>query len=68
LNGRSGQQLAEMPYIGHPGLEPGIRYWSVHRTPYLIVYRVKAEAVEILRLWHGRRDWMREKLVVNEAR
>ncbi|WP_246371180.1 type II toxin-antitoxin system RelE/ParE family toxin [Marilutibacter penaei] len=28
------------------------------RTPYLIVYRAGDDAVEILRVWHGRRDWM----------
>lgn len=65
---QAGRQLAETPYVGHPGLEPGTRHWSVQRTPYLIVYRVKVEAVEVLRLWHGRRDWMRETLAVNETR
>jgi plasmid stabilization system protein ParE len=65
---QAGRQLSEAPYIGHPGLEPGTRHWNVQRTPYLIVYRVSVEAVEILRMWHGRRDWTREHLAVNEVR
>lgn len=65
---QAGRQLAESPYLGHPGLEPGTRHWRVQRTPYLMIYRVNGEAVEILRLWHGRRDWMHERLAVNEAR
>ena len=34
-----------------------LRIRVVSGTPYLIVYRVPA-AVEILRLWHNRRNWM----------
>ncbi len=51
-------RLPETPHIGWPGVEPDTRHWVVQRTPYLIVYRVTDDAVEILRVWHGRRDWM----------
>ena len=51
-------RLPETPHIGRPGVELGTRHWVVLRTPYLIVYRVKGEVLEILRVWHGRRDWM----------
>jgi toxin ParE1/3/4 len=55
---QASQRLAETPLIGRAGVEPDTRHWTVQRTPYLIVYRVTEEAVEILRVWHGRRDWM----------
>ena len=49
--------LCDHPNIGRPGHVPGTREWVVTDTPYLIVYRVKNDAVEILRVWHGRRNW-----------
>ncbi|MDX2299050.1 MAG: type II toxin-antitoxin system RelE/ParE family toxin [Xanthomonadaceae bacterium] len=51
-------RLCDAPHIGRPGVEPGTRHWVVANTPYLIVYRVQGEDLEILRIWHGRRDWM----------
>jgi toxin ParE1/3/4 len=51
-------RLIEAPHIGRPGIEPDTRHLIVQRTPYLIVYRVSGNRVEILRVWHGRRDWM----------
>ena len=49
--------LGEHPEIGRQGHMEGTREWAVHQTPYLIVDRVRNEAVEILRVWHGRRNW-----------
>jgi len=49
--------LQSQPDIGSPAHIPTVRVWVVARSPYLIVYRVRGETVEILRLWHGRRDW-----------
>ena len=64
---QASRQLMHMPSIGRPGLLPGTRHWSVQRTPYLIVYRVRADTIEILRVWHGRRDWLHATSFVNEA-
>lgn len=49
--------LAEHPAIGRPGRVPGTRELIVTGMPYLIPYRVKGEAVEILRVFHGSRQW-----------
>lgn len=49
--------LQSNPAIGRPAHVPEARIWVVRRTPYLIAYRVRGETLEILRLWHGRRDW-----------
>ncbi len=32
------------------------REWVVSQTPYLLVYRVRNDEVEILRVWHTKRD------------
>jgi plasmid stabilization system protein ParE len=50
-------RLLEHPHAGNAGRVSGARLWVVSRTPYLVVYRVRGEFLEILRLWHGRRDW-----------
>ncbi len=52
--------LRDNPDIGRPGHVTGTREWVVARTPYLIVYRTKGDTVEILRVWHTRRDWRNE--------
>jgi plasmid stabilization system protein ParE len=51
------KRLCDKPDIGRQGHVQGTREWPVSQTPYLIVYRVKNDAVEILRVWHGRRNW-----------
>ena len=53
-------RLPETPHIGRLGAELDTRHWVVQRTPYLIVYRVTGEMLEILRVWHGRRDWLNQ--------
>jgi addiction module RelE/StbE family toxin len=52
--------LVDHPQIGRPGHAAGTREWAVPNTPYLIVYRLRHDTIEILRLWHGRRDWQSE--------
>jgi toxin ParE1/3/4 len=51
------KNLCDHPGMGRAGHVEGTREWVVSDTPYLIVYRVRDEAVEILRVWHGRRNW-----------
>ena len=45
--------LAEFPGLGRPGFHPGTRELLVRRN-YLVVYRLRAERVEILQFWHAR--------------
>ncbi|MDP2606427.1 MAG: type II toxin-antitoxin system RelE/ParE family toxin [Deltaproteobacteria bacterium] len=49
--------LCNHPEIGRQGHVHGTREWPVSQTPYLVVYRLRDETVEILRVWHGRRNW-----------
>jgi len=50
------KQLGTNPKIGRVGTRPGTREWVVARTPYLIVYWIRADVVEVLRVWHGRQQ------------
>ena len=51
------QNLCTAPQIGRKGVRVGTREWVVVRTPYIVVYRVSAELLEILHVFHERADW-----------
>jgi plasmid stabilization system protein ParE len=51
------RQLGRMPYTGRVGRIEGTREAVVNRSPYIVVYRVSQETVEILGIWHGARLW-----------
>jgi addiction module RelE/StbE family toxin len=42
---------------GRPGHRSGTRELTLTPLPYVVVYLVKAEAVEILHIHHGAQDW-----------
>lgn len=48
-------QLANQPGLGRPGRVPNTRELVVARTRYIVPYRVKRDAVEILRVFHTSR-------------
>jgi toxin ParE1/3/4 len=50
-------RLSLFPYSGRQGQIEGARELVVHGLPYLVVYRVSAGAVEILRVFHTSTDW-----------
>ena len=47
--------LAEQPGLGRPGRVPGARELVVLKTRYIVPYRVRAQTVEVLRLFHTSR-------------
>ena len=49
--------LITTPNRGRPGHRSGTRELTVTPLPYVVVYAVKAEAVEILHIYHGAQDW-----------
>ncbi len=49
--------LADNPNIGRPGRVFGTRELVISQTSYIVAYRVRNDAVEILRVIHGARDW-----------
>ncbi|HXK04513.1 MAG TPA: type II toxin-antitoxin system RelE/ParE family toxin [Verrucomicrobiae bacterium] len=50
------QKLKQFPQIGRPGRAEGTRELLHERLPYIVVYRVRGEAVEVLRIWHPSQD------------
>lgn len=50
-------RLAAYPASGRPGRVPGTRELIVLGTPYIVPYRVRGDAVEILRIFHAARKW-----------
>jgi addiction module RelE/StbE family toxin len=49
--------LAHFPEMGRPGRRSGTRELVVSKTQYVVPYRVRGDAVEILRVLHSRRLW-----------
>ncbi|MGL6076765.1 MAG: type II toxin-antitoxin system RelE/ParE family toxin [Fimbriiglobus sp.] len=49
-------RLAEFPHSGRPGVLPATRELVVTATPYIVVYRVNAGSVEVLRVFHSARN------------
>jgi toxin ParE1/3/4 len=49
--------LQENPALGRAGRVPGTRELLVAEIPYIIPYRVRGEAVEILRVFHAVPKW-----------
>jgi toxin ParE1/3/4 len=49
--------LAKNPAMGRAGRVAGTRELVVAETPYIIPYRVRGNAVEILRVFHSARKW-----------
>ena len=49
--------LKTAPNRGRPGYRNGTRELTLVPLPYVVVYSVKPEAVEILHIYHGAQDW-----------
>jgi toxin ParE1/3/4 len=47
--------LGAQPGLGRPGRVPGTRELVVLKTRYIVPYRVRGDAVEILRVFHTSR-------------
>lgn len=54
---RSANRLSEFPMLGRQGMRAGTREFPVPGTPYILVYRVREETVQILTVLHGARNW-----------
>ena len=51
------KELKDNPHIGRPGRVPGTRELVITKTPYLAPYQVVDDAIQILRVYHGSRQW-----------
>jgi toxin ParE1/3/4 len=50
------RDLKDAPYIGRPGREGGTREILFPPMPYVAVYRVRENTVEIVRIYHAAQD------------
>jgi toxin ParE1/3/4 len=48
--------LRKFPYIGRKGRTAGQRELVFHGLPYIVVYRIQNQVVELLRIYHGAQD------------
>jgi len=49
--------LTSQPEMGRVGRTKGTRELVISRTPFIAVYRIKGERIEILRFLHGAQKW-----------
>lgn len=54
---RAVELLSSTPAIGRPGRVKGTRELVMQALPYLVVYRVNAGVLEVLRVLHTARRW-----------
>ena len=55
--------LAQHPEMGRVGRRRGTRELVISRTPFIVVYRIKSERIELLRVLHGAQKWPHLKVV-----
>lgn len=51
------ERLADYPHLGRPGRIVGTRELVISNTPYIVPYRVRGEALELIAVFHGRQKW-----------
>lgn len=51
------ERVAQMPYSSRMGKRAGTRELVIPRTPYIVLYRIHEEAIQILRVFHGAQNW-----------
>ena len=51
------QTLTSMPNRGRSGRLAGTRELLVHRLPYVVVYRVLSDRVQVLNIVHAAQRW-----------
>ena len=49
--------LSANPDMGRPGRVSGTRELVIPNTPFIVPYRVQADTIQILRVFHGARRW-----------
>ena len=53
----SAQRLLDYPTIGRAGRVAGTRELVIVGTPYLVVYRIGEDSIDIVAVLHGARKW-----------
>ncbi len=51
------ESLGEMPRRGRVGRQPDTRELVIPGLPYIVIYRVGDDAIQLLAVIHAARDW-----------
>ena len=51
------EALSQFPRRGRTGRRPGTRELVLPRLPYVVVYRIRDDVVEVVRILHGAQQW-----------
>ncbi len=51
------EHLRLFPQMGRPSKRPKTRELAIPGTPFILVYRVRDDVLEILALYHGAQNW-----------
>jgi toxin ParE1/3/4 len=51
------QNLESFPMMGRSGRVTGTRELPITGTPYLVIYRIRGQRIDILRVLHGARKY-----------
>jgi len=57
---QSVRKLAVFPMMGRRGMRVGTREFPIPGTPYIVVYRLANDKLQILAVLHGARNWKSE--------
>lgn len=49
--------LKNAPLLGRAGRKPGTRELAIAGFPFLIIYRARNQAVQVVRVLHGSQQW-----------
>jgi toxin ParE1/3/4 len=49
--------LSINPKLGHPGRVPGTREIVLPKLPFIVPYRIRADVLEVLGVYHHARRW-----------
>ena len=54
---RQTHMLLNHPKLGKPGRRQGTRELVISHTPFIVVYRINGNRIELLRMLHSSQQW-----------